>query len=141
MELDKGINDLFGLQKIINENPAKSILVLDSGNKIVFANEIFINNSGYSLKEIRGRSPISIGIGHNSPEEFLELFDTVGKGKTFLGRFRNLKKNGEEYDTETTVIPIYDNLNHISYYIAMSSFVSKTQKQSIDLKWLDWVSN
>ena len=57
MELDKGINDLFGLQRIINETPDKSIIVLDAGSKIVFINDIFIKTTGYSLEEIKGRSP------------------------------------------------------------------------------------
>ena len=123
MELEKEIEDYQSVQKIIIENPDKSIIILDAANKIVFANNTFRNSTGYDLEEIKGRSPLNLGIGENSPEEFLELVDAVGKGKTYHGKFRNVKKNGQEYYTETTVIPIYENLDQISYYIAISSSI------------------
>ena len=130
MELDKGINDLFGLQKIINENPDKSIIVLDAGSKIVYINDIFIKTTGYSIEEVRGRGPISIGLGQNSPEEFLDLIDTVSKGKTFLGNFRNLKKNGEIYHTNTTAMHVSKNGEEISHYIFTSSIIENKRKDN-----------
>ena len=130
MELDKGINDLFGLQKIINENPDKSIIVLDAGSKIVFINDIFIKTTGYSLAEIKGRSPLTIGLGDNSPEEFLELMDAMSKGSTYIGNFKNSKKNGEIYHTNTTAMPVSKNGAEISHYIFTSSIIENKKKDN-----------
>ena len=120
MEPEKTINILINMQNIINENHDKSILVLNAQSKIIFANNKFLETTGYCLHEIKGKSPLNIGLGDNSSDEFLSLIDSTSKGKTFSGVFKNIKKNGEIYYTETSVIPIYENAQRISHYIALS---------------------
>lgn len=108
------------IQNIINKNIDKSIIVLDSWNKIVFTNQVFEQFTGYTLQEVKGASPLTIGLGESSPQEFLNLIDAVTKGDSFSGSFKNSKKNGDEYFTKTTIIPIYKNPKKINYYIVIS---------------------
>ncbi len=108
------------IQNIINKNIDKSIIVLDSWNKIVFINKVFEQFTGYTLQEVKGASPLTIGLGESSPQEFLELIDSVTKGDSFNGTFKNSKKDGEEYYTNSTIIPIYKNPKKINYYIVIS---------------------
>ena len=130
MEWNIEITELRKLQKIIKGNAEKSIIVLDSLNKIVFVNDTFTDLTGYHIDEVRGRSPLSLGIGDNSPEQFLELLEVVGKGETFVGEFENQKKNGETYYTQTSIIPIYKDPRNVTYYIAISKIIKKDIKIS-----------
>jgi PAS domain S-box-containing protein len=52
MEMENEIDDLLDVQKIINQNSDKSVMVLDSWNKIVFVNPVFEKMTGFSLQEI-----------------------------------------------------------------------------------------
>ena len=90
-------DELIEIQKIVNDNNNKSVVVLDGWNKIVFVNKVFESYTGYALDEIKGSNPLTIGIGDNTPEEFLEMMDSVTKGNSYSCVFKNIKKSGEIY--------------------------------------------
>jgi PAS domain S-box-containing protein len=82
------------------------IAIIDKNRNIVFANELFLNSTGYSKDEAVGNS-IKIMRSNYHPAEFYDqVWQTINDGKTWAGEIRNKKKDGEPIWTKTFIMPI-----------------------------------
>jgi len=69
----------------------------DSGGKIVFVNEAFVEISGFSEAELVG-SPHNIVRHPDMPKEaFHDLWNTIKSGEPWDGRVKNRTKTGDFY--------------------------------------------
>lgn len=83
---------------IISETDAKGI--------ITFANDDFVEYSGYSWEELYGK-PHNILRHNDMPKAaFADLWKTIKEGKTWNGFVKNRAKNGDHYWVYATVSPI-----------------------------------
>ena len=80
----------------------------DLEGRITYANEAFVEASGYSHEEL-------IGVNHNlirhpdmPPEAFADLWKALKLGVTWQGVVKNRRKNGDHYWVRATVTPIIE---------------------------------
>ncbi|UXZ55104.1 methyl-accepting chemotaxis protein [Halomonas sp. 7T] len=80
----------------------------DLQGNISYVNQTFIDVSGYSQAELIGE-PHSVFRDPEIPSlVFKNMWDTIGKGKTWQGVLKNRCKNGDTYWVDTTVAPLLD---------------------------------
>jgi aerotaxis receptor len=77
----------------------------DTKGVITHANTIFVTMSGYSKDELIGYHHSILRHPDMPSVAFKELWDTVNKGKKWLGVVKNLRKDGGYYWVKATVIP------------------------------------
>lgn len=88
----------------------------DSRGNIIYANQNFIDLSGYSKEEIIGQNHRIVNSSKHSKEFWTDFWMTLKSKKPFKGEICNRNKNGDLYWVETTVYPNLDsNGNTISY--------------------------
>jgi PAS domain S-box-containing protein len=90
--------------------PEDALLVsqTDPGGRITFANDAFVEVSGFSREELLG-APDSIVIHPHMPEEaFRDLSRTVKAGRPWEGLVKNRTKNGDFYWVRTNVTPVVE---------------------------------
>ena len=103
-------------EKTFSENDLV-ISKTDARGKITYGNEIFIELSGYSEKELLN-APHNIIRHPDMPKVvFKLLWDTVNAGKEIHAYVKNLAKDGSYYWVFANITPSYDSSgNIIGYY-------------------------
>ncbi|MCL5425926.1 MAG: methyl-accepting chemotaxis protein [Gammaproteobacteria bacterium] len=87
----------------------------DHQGRITYANQTFVEVSGYSLDEIMGE-PHSLFRHPTMPKAvFQNLWETIEAGKTWQGLIKNRRQSGEAYWLHTTIAPLLDGGRVVGY--------------------------
>ena len=104
-----GVERTFGDDDII-------VSKTDLKGRLVYANRVFLDVSGYTEKEVLGE-PHSILRHPNMPRcVFKVLWDTIQSGKEIFAYVINLTKSGDHYWVYAHVTPSFDSSGNISGY-------------------------
>ena len=120
-------------QEVINllhqyKNAIDSALIVsmtDLNGIIKYANDNFCKTSGYSKEELIGKSHNILRDLNNHNSLFSNLWSTIQDKKIWHGTFSNLKKNGETYYINMTIVPLLDRKQEIKEYMALSEDVTQ----------------
>ncbi|MCF7870385.1 MAG: PAS domain S-box protein [Candidatus Omnitrophica bacterium] len=85
-----------------------SVIATDQGRKIVYVNPATEKLYGYSSKELLGKDPLLLNVESNAEEIEDNILNEVQKGKTFIKRLKNQKKNGEVFIAESAIYQLKD---------------------------------
>jgi len=90
----------------------------DLRGKITFVNDNFTKVSGYTKEEAIGKPHALLRHPDTSKQTFKEMWLTIQAGKTWTGILRNKKKNGDFYDVDIAIMPIFNEKNEIMACLA-----------------------
>ena len=91
----------------------------DLHGEITYVNKAFREVSGYTQGELIGK-PHSIVRHPDMPQTiFSSMWKTLKNGETWNGVIKNLRSDGRFYWTEEEILPIRDNNEQITGYIAV----------------------
>ena len=112
----------------------------DTRGIITYVNEMFCNVSGYTEKELIGRSHNIIRHEDTPSENFEEIWRTIQNKKIWKGTLKNKHKDGSSYIINATILPILDSNDNILEYISVGHDITELenskeeiQKQRTDL--------
>ena len=94
--------------KALLDNSFDSILITDStkAGKILYANKGFKTLTGYSTKEVIGKTPRILQGAATDKKVLDRLRKALTDGKPFEGRAINYKKNGTPFIMHWRVVPV-----------------------------------
>ncbi len=116
------------------EQTADAVLITDANGIIEYANPAFEALTGYSSREILGKTPRILNSGRHDAAFFSVLWSTILSGKVFAGVFINRKKNGELYHAEKTITPIKDVAGTITHFVATEKDISERKELEARLR-------
>ncbi|MBX3173364.1 MAG: PAS domain S-box protein [Gemmatimonadaceae bacterium] len=87
----------------------------DLTGKITYANDEFVEISGYTREELIGRPHSMIRNPIMPRSAFLDLWDTIQAGRPWNGMVVNRCKNGDHYWVDANVAAIVENGQHVGY--------------------------
>jgi PAS domain S-box-containing protein len=90
------------------DNAPLSVIATDQERKIVYVNPATEKLYGYSSKELLGKDPLSLNVELKAEEIEDDIMNEVNKGKVFIKRFKNKKKNGEIFIAESAIYRLKD---------------------------------
>ncbi len=82
---------------------------------ITYANEDFIDISGFSREELIGKNHNIVRHPDMPPVAFKDLWDTIQGGKPWRGIVKNRCKNGDHYWVDAYVTPVYEGDSLVGY--------------------------
>jgi aerotaxis receptor len=82
---------------------------------ITYANDDFVEISGFSLDDLLGENHNIVRHPDMPPEAFKDLWDTVQGGKPWRGIVKNRCKNGDHYWVDAYVTPVYEGNTLVGY--------------------------
>lgn len=119
-------------QVVSNANDAIIITradVMDApGPKVTFVNEAFTRLTGYTAKEVIGRSPRMLQGPRTDRETLDQLRISIEQGKPFRGELINYDKEGREYWLGLSVVPIYDAEGKVEYFAAIERDITERKQ-------------
>ena len=104
---------------------AESVMITDSAGYIVYVNPGFSNITGYSYKEVIGRNTAFLESGMHNEGYYQNIYSVINQGKTWKGRFTNLKKDGTTFVSEALISPIKDDDGKIINLVAVEQDVTE----------------
>ena len=122
-----------GLRKLstaVEQSPL-SIVITDLDGRIEYANPRFTEVTGYTLEEAIGENPRILKSGHNPPELYEELWNTITGGAIWHGELLNRKREGELYWEKAAIGPVRDESGETTHYLAIKEDISE-RKGMID---------
>jgi len=97
----------------------------EPGYPIVYVNDSFSQMTGYSLEEMIGKSP-AILQGPKTDRAVLDrLSKALAEGRLFHGEAINYRKDGTEFVMEWKIVPIKNENEVTSHYLALQRDVIK----------------
>ena len=105
----------------------KSMLVskTDLKGNITYVNEAFVEVSGFKEEELLGKSHNIVRHLEMPKDAFKDMWKTIKEKKMWQGEVKNLKKNGQYYVVQATVMPILDSHGNIVEYISIRKDITK----------------
>ncbi|MDD2895271.1 MAG: response regulator [Aliarcobacter sp.] len=127
------INLLHQYKNAIDSSLIVSMTDLDG--IIKYANENFCKTSGYSKEELIGKSHSIIKNPDNPNSLFTDIWSTIKNKQIWHGTFSNLKKSGETFYINMTIVPLLDRNQEIKEYMSLSEDVTQQIVYQKELKF------
>jgi len=113
--------------KEIHLKPMDSIIsTTDLKGQLTYVNKTFLEISGFSEKELIGKSHNIVRHPDMPPAAFADLWSKIKAGETWRGMVKNRCKNGDHYWVEAFVMPVIIN-NELAGYQSVRSTPSREQ--------------
>jgi PAS domain S-box-containing protein len=114
--------------------------VADPGPRIVYVNEAFTAMTGYSVQEVRGKSPRILQGPKSDKEELARLGAALRNWEPCEITTINYKKNGEEYWVNFSVKPIANEKGEFTHWISIERDVTAKKQEELETNFLTQVS-
>jgi len=108
----------------------------DLSGKITYANKMFCEISGYKNEELIGQ-PHNIIRHPDMPKEvFAKMWQTIESGQVWNGLVKNLRKDGLYYWVDTEILPIRNDNDEVTGYIAARKPASRKNILEVEEKYI-----
>lgn len=107
------------------EAAANGIVITDVHGRIEWANDAFTRLTGYSLDEVKGKTPSLLKSGRHDPAFYACMWKTVLEGKFWRGEMTNKRKNGSIYCEDMTITPMRNPAGKLTHFIAVKQDISE----------------
>lgn len=115
-----------------------AVVITDTQTKVVWANAAFTRLTGYELAEAVGRKPAELVKSGRQDKAFYEhIWSTILAGQVWRGELINRRKDGQLYDEEMAITPIYAKVGGaITNFIAVKQDITERKAQEAQLRQL-----
>lgn len=110
------------------------VAVTDLKGVITHTNQMFCDLSGYTKEELIGNTHRIINSGYHGRHFFKEMWGTISKGIVWRGEVCNRAKTGHLYWVDTTIVPITDEDDCLSQYIAIRYDITSRKQAEASLE-------
>jgi len=114
------------------EQTVDSIMITDRDGTIEYVNHAFEVLTGYPAREAMGKTPRILKSGTRDQKYYEAMWKTILSGKVFSDEVVNKKKNGDLFDEEKTISPIFDKNKTITHFVGTG--VDITKRKELELK-------
>ena len=123
--------DLERLSLIIQQTH-NAVIVTDARGKVEWVNDAFPKITGYSLEEMKGKSPGSVLQGEKTDAEVVQYIrNQISAAKPFVCEIYNYKKSGEGYWLRINSQPIFDKKGQVIQYFAIEEDITR-EKEALE---------
>jgi len=123
------------------ENTSDHITIANASGTIMLVNRAAELTTGYSAKELIGSAISGEGMwrGDVEPEFYMDMWETIRvKKEIFKGVAANRKKNGEQYYSAVSLVPILDDRGEAQFFVSLERDI--TTEVNVDRAKTEFVS-
>ncbi len=113
--------NLMRLHRAAVEKTANAIMIIDAKGDIEWVNDAFVKQTLYRSDEVLGQKPITLEVENTDNE----LWQKVKSGAVWSGELSYRRKDGSTMIVNQTVTPLFDDLNEITHFIAVSEDITE----------------
>lgn len=124
------------------------VIITDSSARITWVNEAFIRHTGYTLEEVKGRTPYFLHGPKTDASIQADIINSLNNREFKNFEILNYTKGGEEYWVDMTFSPVYDQNNNVMRYVSIQTIITerkaadeKIREQNRVLKNIAWTNS
>ncbi len=113
------------------ENSDNSIVMTDPDRHIVYVNDVFEKDSGYSREEAMGQNPNVLKSGLMDENFYKELNAILDRGEKWEGEFINKRKDGSLFYEKASIVPVFVDdilVNYLAIKLDITDYVEQKQQ-------------
>jgi len=118
------------------DSSGEAMLISDHLNRIINVNAAFIEQTGYSLEEVRGKNPGVLSSGSTPKVMYEEMWRCLQEDGYWSGEILDRKKTGEVYPKWASISAIRDKDEAVMFYIASYSDISERKANEARIDYL-----
>lgn len=120
----------FAFQRLstIIDQSVDSILIMDINGIIEYVNPAFEAVTGYLQAEILGKSQEILRSDRHKEEFYLEIWETLNRGRIWQGRMVSRKKDQSLFEEEIRISPVTDEDGQIINFVSISRDITKKKR-------------
>lgn len=107
-----------------------AVVITDKHNRIIRVNDEFSRISGYSAREVMGKSPSMLASGKHNQEFYLKMWSALKAEGVWEGEVENRRKDGSLLTEILRIQAVKNSRQQIQYYIA--SFVDISERKQLE---------
>jgi diguanylate cyclase (GGDEF)-like protein/PAS domain S-box-containing protein len=115
------------------DHTAEAILVTDARTRIVYINRSFTRVTGYSWKEVSGKTPRLLHSGRQSAEFYSHMWKSIRSTGHWQGEIWNRRKNGEIYPEWLSITAVRGGGGKVEHYLAIFSDITLRKREEQEL--------
>lgn len=123
LQLEPELNSSFD-HKLILQQYYDALVLTDIDQKITWVNKGFTKMTGYPAGFALGKSPKFLQGINTSTKTTQRIRQQLGNQGIFSEIVINYRKNKEEYKCEITIIPLFNNNQSLTHYLAIEKEVA-----------------
>ncbi len=112
------------------------VVITNARQEIVYVNPAFSRLTGYSREEAAGRNPRFLQGPETGSDERDRLREAISQGRQGQEELVNYRKNGTTYWVELSVVPVRDDRNVLTHWIAIERDISDRKAQEREIERL-----
>lgn len=105
------------MSESIRQSPV-SVLITDKTGAICYANDAFLDQTGYELDELCGKNPRILQSGLTPLKTYEKLWKTILAGQVWCGDLCNKTKAGKTYWESVRIFPLLDQHDEVTHFVA-----------------------
>ena len=109
------------------------VIIFDSAGKIIHANRKFSDISGLRHDELMGHDYRAISTDLYEKRILQPVWDTLRKGNIWRGELKNKAKAGNNYWTDTSIVPLMNDNGTIRHYLAIQNDITERKELENEL--------
>ena len=110
------------------------VSVTDRSGRILQANTIFCEVSGYSEAELIGQDHRILNSGTHPKAFFVDMWATIARGEVWHQEICNRSKSGQFYWVDSTIVPLKDNHGQVVRYLSVRVDITARKHKELVLR-------
>ncbi len=115
------------------ENSDNTIVITDKERNILYVNEAFEKNTGYTKAQALGKNPRILKSGDLPEEYYAAMNAQLDRGEKWIGEFVNKKANGEIFYEQASITPMFINkilIGYLAIKLNVTDYIRQQQQIS-----------
>ncbi len=132
----KTMQDELSKLNLAVDQSRSSIIVTDLDANILYANQTFTRQTGYTLAEVKGKNPRILHSGKTPKSVYDAMWATLTQGKLWEGELYNKRRDGSEYIEFAKISPVRDGSGKVTGYLAIKDDVTEKKHFAERMEYL-----
>ncbi|MBS1158568.1 MAG: domain S-box [Proteobacteria bacterium] len=117
------------LSQAVEQSP-EAVVIANLDGSVEYVNQAFVDSSGYSIDDVRGRNMRLVQSGMTPRRTYEEMWGNLALGRVWSGQLINRRKNGEIFYEHAIMSPIRQADGKVTHYLAVKQDI--TEKKLIN---------
>lgn len=126
--------DQLQLAHLVFRHAAEGIAITDPQGRVLEVNAAFTDLTGYTLDEVKGKSPAMLQSGRHTPEFYAQMWAALSERGSWQGEIWNRRKNGEVYPEWLSINAVRDPSGTLLHYIGVFTDISRIMAEQAQLR-------
>jgi diguanylate cyclase (GGDEF)-like protein/PAS domain S-box-containing protein len=115
------------------DHTAEAILITDARTRIVYVNRSFTRVTGYTLKQVSGKTPRLLHSGRQTAAYYAHMWKCINASGRWQGEIWNRRKNGEIYPEWLSIAAVRSGTGKVENYLAIFSDITLRKREEQEL--------